>query len=167
MTRLSALVLAGFIVLVGYVVVYDEPVEIAESTKPEAIDVASDPGLRRLQGVDSGAPNGASLKDVGLAGVRTVKAGDDFDAYIEWGSTSQRPAQSIGDDVDAEDLSVFALRATEIVGEPLDIEDIAVLDENPYADIGNDIDVEDVVGYDATVVAESVGEELDPQLPQG
>ena len=167
MTRSLALVLAGFVVLVGYVVVYDEPVEIVESTKPEATDVASDPELRRLKGGDSGAPNGASLKDVGLAGVRTVKAGDDFDAYIEWGSTSERPAQSIGDDIDAEDLSVFASRATEIVGEPIDIEDIVVLDENPYADFGSDVDVEDVVGYDATVVAESVGEELDPQLPQG
>lgn len=167
MTRSSALVLAGFFVLVWYVVVNDKPAEIAESTKSEATDVANDSGLRRLESVDSGAPNGSSLKDVGLAAVRTVKAGDDFDAYIEWGSTSERPAQSIGDDVDAVDLSVFALRATEIVGEPLDIEDIAVLDENPYGDVGSDIDVEDVVGYDATVVAESVGEELDPQLPQG
>ena len=127
--------------LVGYVVVYDAPAEIAESTKSEATDVANDSGLRRLESDDSGAPNGSSLKDVGLAAVRTVKAGGDSDAYIEWGSTSERPAQSIGDDVDAEDLSVFALRAAEIVGEPLDIEDIAVLDENPYADIGSDIDV--------------------------
>jgi hypothetical protein len=98
--------------------------------------------------------------------MRAAKAVPEFDQYVEWGETPDRPAQSIGPDIDADDLSIFESRPTEIIGPNVDVEDLSLLSANVYEDIGVEIDVEDVKAYDASVFVESWGEDLDIEAPE-
>lgn len=163
MTRISALVLAGLVVLGGYVALMDAP---TQGSVPADGKVAETSVNAKTQGPDNA---GYKRADVGVVGGdgKVLKVAPDHEGYIEWGSTPDRPAQSIGEDIDAEDLSVVASRPLQVIGEPLDVEDIAILDTKAYIDLGPDIDVDDLDEYEATIASESVGEELDAQLPQG
>lgn len=164
MTRIPALVLAGLVVLGGYVAFTDAPTQGSAPTGGKVAETSVNRKTQRPDSVVYGREDGRSA---GVGDVKVVKVAPDFDGYIEWGSTPDRPAQSIGEDIDAEDLSIVASRPLQVIGEPLDVEDIAILDTKPFIELGPDIDVDDLDDYEATIVSESVGEELDAQLPQG
>ena len=107
------------------------------------------------------------LKEGGLAVMRAVSAVQDFDEYVEWGSLPERPTQSIGPDLDADDLSVLDRITPEEVGSGIDIEDYAVLDANVSVEVGSSIDADDMISFEASVVPQDLGEDLDGEAPEG
>lgn len=127
---------------------------------------SSDAGAPRVNGRDFSSVSDVSPREGGLAVMRAAKAVPEFDQYVDWGETPDRPAQSIGPDIDPDDLSIFESRATESIGPDVDVEDLSALSTSAYEDIGVEIDVEDVKAYAASVFAESWGEDLDIEAPE-
>ena len=127
---------------------------------------SSETGTPRVAGRAFGSVASVNPREGGLAVMRAAKAVPEFDQYVEWGETPDRPAQSLGPDIDADDLSIFESRPTEIIGPNVDVEDLSLLSANVYEDIGVEIDVEDVKAYDASVFVESWGEDLDIEAPE-
>lgn len=83
----------------------------------------------------------------------------DFDDFSVFEDTE---TQSIGPDVDIEDLTVFSDAIAIDVGEDLDIEDFDVIEVRSPQSIGEDLNIEDFYGIGAEVSVESVGEDVDP-----
>ena len=107
------------------------------------------------------------LKEGGLAVMRAVSAVQDFDEYVEWGSVPERPAQSIGPDLDADDLSVLNRITPVEVGSDIDIDDYAVLDTNVSVEVGASVDADDMISFEVSVVPQDLGEDLDAETPEG
>lgn len=153
------------VVTVGFGLVTWQGDDVSKSAKMSHNDNADDSpsSIRKLSSADSELLKDLPLNEGGLSLVRAVKAGpDSLEDYAEWGSTPDRPVQSIGPDIDPEDLSVLDERSFESVGLELDIEDLAVLELADYQDVGADIDAESQGAYDATVKPQSVGGDADP-----
>lgn len=161
-------VLLGLVVMgSGFLLWYLNPTGDQLRVNRELQSDSSQTGTRPLGARDFGQTAGVTPREGGLAVMRAAKAPGYPDEYVEWGQTPERPAQSIGPDIDVDDLSIFESRATESIGPDVDVDDLSLLNTKAYEDIGDEVDVEDVKAYNASVFVESLGEDLDAETPSG
>lgn len=87
--------------------------------------------------------------------------GDDID-FDDITVFDDAAAQSIGEDIDVEDLTIFSDATVVDVGEDLDVEDFDLIEVRSPQNIGEDLNIEDFYGIAADVPEESVGDDVDP-----
>lgn len=74
--------------------------------------------------------------------------------------------QSIGQDIDLDDFSVFDDAPVQILGDDIDVDDLSIFDNQPQIDIGEDIDTEDrdIAAFE---IVQDLGEDIDPEYYSG
>ena len=98
------------------------------------------------------------------AGYKPQSIGEDID-FDDVSVFDGAPVQSLGEDIDVEDLSIFDNAPQVDFGDDIDVEDFDLSEYEIVQDVGEDIDLEDYFEMGNDQPEESIGEDVDPDTP--
>lgn len=144
-----------------------------KGTYSEATATESDEGILSDKAIEPGSapPKSPAVSEAVFVespreaeGYLPQSLGEDID-FDDVSVFDDAPAQSLGDDIDVEDLSVFDDAPQIDVGENIDVEDVDISAFEIVQDLGEDVDLEDFFGIDSAQPEQSLGEDVDPDTP--